>query len=113
MVVRIWLIQPISKRVSFLERRPIQVLGHLKRNVLSISWNGFSITLAHLGTGVVAYVCPQADVLWEPTYQRFVSWTVGLGSYVLLLCVVVLVRTAAAAIVLVVTRGPQAFGLLG
>ena len=79
MVVRIWLIQPISKRVSFLERRPIQVLGHLKRNVLSISWNGFTITLAHLGTGVVVYICPQADVLWEPTYQRFVSWTVGLG----------------------------------
>jgi hypothetical protein len=83
------------------------------RNILSISWNGFSIALAHLGTGVVAYVCPQTDVLGEPTYQRFVSWTVGLEGYVLLLCVVLLVRTAAAAIVLVVTRGLQAFRLLG
>jgi hypothetical protein len=106
-MVCIWLV------TVFLERRPAQALDHLKRNILSINWNGFSIALAHLGTGVVAYVCPQTDVLGEPTYQCFVSWTVGLEGYVLLLCVVLLVRTAAAAIVLVATRGPQAFRLLG
>jgi hypothetical protein len=43
MVVFIWLVTPVTKRVSFLERSPAQALDHLKRNILSISWNGFSI----------------------------------------------------------------------
>ena len=94
------------------ETRPGLGMPETKRS-FSISWNGFSTALAHLGTGVVAYVCPQTEVLGEPTYQRFVSWTVGLEDCVLLLRVALLVRTAAAATALVVVRGPQAFRLLG
>ena len=66
---------------------------------------------AHLGAGVVAYICPQTDILWEPSGQRIIGWTVGLERRALLLRVVNLVRTAAVGIVLVVKRGPQALSL--
>jgi hypothetical protein len=67
----------------------------------------------HVESRAVAHLVLQSDILGAAPRQRLVGWTVRLGRRVRLVRLVLVVWTAAAASILVVGRGPQAFGLRG
>ena len=67
-----------SLQVNFPERRPAQALELLKHTFYQLEW--LLYCAFHLGTGGVDHICPKIDVLWAPTYPRFVGWTARLEA---------------------------------